>query len=160
MSAIEKNTTTARDALITELLSDVGHLHDSIKNIPKLLELSMDDSLRIVADAVEDAEDTALFLQTSTKELIQATTTKAGEQLENRVSALSGNLRDTQATRFNHMMLAGLIVMAAIMVGGMTWIAIESQDVSETNKWFYQEYKAQRALLEKIPTGIQEKYRN
>ncbi|KPW85225.1 hypothetical protein ALO75_200136 [Pseudomonas syringae pv. coryli] len=50
--------------------------------------------------------------------------------------------------------------MAAIMVGGMTWIAIESQDVSETNKWFYQEYKAQRALLEKIPTGIQEKYRN
>ncbi|KPW79844.1 hypothetical protein [Pseudomonas syringae group genomosp. 3] len=190
MIQIEKNTTTARDALITELLSDVGHLHDSIKNIPKLLELSMDDSLRIVADAVEDAEDTALFLQESTKELIQATTTKAGldagiklseaihdslanafepalnratvkiEQLENRVSALSGNLRDTQATRFNHMMLAGLVVMAAMMIGGMTWIAIESQDVNETNKWFYQEYKEQRALLEKIPTGIKDKYKN
>ncbi|KPW08301.1 Uncharacterized protein ALO90_01168 [Pseudomonas amygdali pv. aesculi] len=168
----------------------MGHLHDSIKNIPRLLELSMDDSLRIVADAVEDAEDTALFLQESTKELIQATTTKAGldvgiklseaihdslanafepalnratvkiEQLENRVSALSGNLRDTQAARFNHMMLAGLVVMAAMMIGGMTWIAIESQDVNETNKWFYQEYKEQRALLEKIPTGIKDKYKN
>ncbi len=69
---------TARDALITELLSDVGRLHDDIKSIPKVLELSMRDSLNIVADAVEDAEDTALSLQKSTKDFIQAATAQAG----------------------------------------------------------------------------------
>ncbi|KAA3532967.1 hypothetical protein [Pseudomonas savastanoi] len=189
MSQTEKAPATARDALITELLSDVGRLHDDIKSIPKTLELSMRDSIDIVADAVEDAEDTALWLQEETKALIQATTTKAGldvgiklseaiheslgrvfepalnratvkiEQLENRLSALSGNIRDTQATRFNYMMLAGLIMLAAIMLGGMTWLAIESQDVNEVNKWFYDEYKAQNNLLNNIPAAIKEKYK-
>jgi hypothetical protein len=190
MSQSERIPATARDALITELLSDVGRLHDDIKGIPKLLELSMRDSLDIVADAVEDAEDTALLLQQETKDLIQATTTKAGldvglklseaihesldrvfepalnraavkiDQLETRLTALSGNIRDTQATRFNYLMLAGFVVLAAIMLSGMTWLAFKSQDVNETNKWFYEEYKAQNNLLEKIPTSIKEKYKS
>jgi hypothetical protein len=190
MNEAEKIPGTARDALITELLSDVGRLHDDIKGIPKLLELSMRDSLDMVADAVEDAEDTALLLQKETKDLIQATTTKAGldvglklseaihesldrvfepalnratvkiEQLETRLTALSGNIRDTQATRFNYLMLAGFVVLAAIMLSGMTWLAFKSQDVNETNKWFYEEYKAQNNLLDKIPANIKEKYKN
>jgi len=190
VSQNENNVATARNVLITELLSDVGRMHDDIRQIPKLLELSMDDSLRIVADAVEDAEDTAIFLQKSTKEFIQAATTKAGldvglklseaiheslarafepavnratakiEQLESRVSSLSGNFRDTQATRFNHMMVAGFVVLAATMLGGMTWLAVKSQDVNETNKWFYQEYKDQRALMERIPSSVKEKYKS
>jgi hypothetical protein len=189
MSQSERIPATARDALITELLSDVGRLHDDIKGIPKLLELSMRDSLDIVADAVEDAEDTALLLQKETKDLIQATTTKAGldvglklseaihesldrvfepalnraavkiDQLETRLTALSGNIRDTQATRFNYLMLAGFVVLAAIMLSGMTWLAFKSQDVNETNKWFYEEYKAQSNLLDKIPAGIKDKYK-
>jgi hypothetical protein len=189
MNQSEKAPSTVRDALIAELLSDVGRLHDDIKGIPKLLELSMRDSLDIVADAVEDAEDTALLLQKETKDLIHATTSKAGldvglklseaihesldrvfepalnratikvEQLETRLAALSGNIRDTQATRFNYMMLVGFLLLAAIMLGGMTWLALKSQDVNETNKWFYQEYKTQNNLLERIPTVVKDKYK-
>lgn len=189
MNQSEKAPSTVRDALIAELLSDVGRLHDDIKGIPRLLELSIRDSLDIVADAVEDAEDTALLLQKETKDLIHATTSKAGldvglklseaihesldrvfepalnratikvDQLETRLTALSVNIRDTQATRFNYMMLGGLLLLAAIMLGGMTWLAIKSQDVNETNKWFYQEFKAQNNLLEKIPAGIKDKYK-
>jgi len=188
MTQTERIPATARDALITELLSDVGRLHDDVKRIPKLLELSMRDSLDIVADAVEDAEDTALLLQKNTKELIQATTTQAGldigiklseaiheslgrafepalnratakiDQLESRLTNLSGSVRDTHATRFNYIMLAGFISLAAIMIGGMTWLAIESQDVNETNKWFYNEYKSQANLLNRIPDSIKDKY--
>lgn len=190
MNQTEKTPSTVRDALIAELLADVGRLHDDIKGIPKLLELSIRDSLDIVADAVEDAEDTALLLQKETKDLIHATTSKAGldvglklseaihesldrvfepalnratikvDQLETRLTALSGNVRDTQATRFNYMMLGGLLLLAAIMLGGMTWLAIKSQDVNETNKWFYQEYKSQNTLLDRIPEGIKDKYKN
>lgn len=188
MNERELAPSTARDAFIVELLSDVGRLHDDIKKIPKLLELSMDDSLRIVADAVEDAEDTALLLQQSTKELIQAATTKAGldvglklseaiheslssafepalnratlkiENLEKRITDMSGNVRDTQATRFNYIVLAGFVAVATIMVVAMSWIAIKAQDVNETNKWFYNEYKTQRALIDTLPPDIKKKF--
>lgn len=180
---------TARDALITELLSDVGRLHDDVKRIPKLLELSMRDSLDIVADAVEDAEDTALSLQKSTKDFIQAATTQAGidvglrlseaiheslsrafepalnkatvkiDQLESRIEKVSGNLRDSHATRFNYIVLAGFVVVTAIMVGAMSWLAFEAQDVNETNKWFYQEYKEQHKVLDSLPQSIKDKYK-
>lgn len=180
---------TARDALITELLSDVGRLHDEVKRIPKLLELSMRDSLDIVADAVEDAEDTAVILQKSTKDFIQAATTQAGidvgvrlseaiheslsrafepalnkatvkiDLLESRIDKASGNLRDSHATRFNYIILAGFVVVTTIMVGAMAWLAFEAQDVNETNKWFYQEYKNQHKVLDSLPQSIKEKYK-
>lgn len=180
---------TARDALITELLSDVGRLHDDIKSIPKVLELSMRDSLNIVADAVEDAEDTALSLQKSTKDFIQAATAQAGmdvgiqltqaihqslgrafepaltkaavqiEQLETRVKSLSGSVRDTQATRFNYILLAGFVAVALTMIGAMGWLAIKAQDASETNKWFFDEYQAQRKAIDALPQSIRDRYK-
>lgn len=188
MSDLEIIPSNARDALIIELLSDVGRLHDDIKSIPKLLELSMRDSLDIVADAVEDAEDTALLLQKNTKDLIQAAASKAGvdvgielttaihqslervfepalnratvkiENLETRIAAASGNIRDTQATRFNYFMLAGFVTAAVVMMAAMGWITVKTQDVNETNKWFYSEYKEQRAVIETLPPDIQKRF--
>lgn len=188
MSEHEIIPSTARDALIIELLSDVGRLHDDIKSIPKILELSMRDSLDIVADAVEDAEDTALMLQKSTKDIIQATAAKAGvdvgiemstaihqslervfepalnraaakiEALEQRITNLSGNIRDTQATRFNYIVLGGFVAVTIAMVCIMGWIAITAQDVNETNKWFYNEYKAQQAIIDKLPPELKKRF--
>ncbi|MGP5367280.1 hypothetical protein ACTXN4_07375 [Pseudomonas helleri] len=179
---------TARDALVIELLSDVGRLHDDIKAIPKLLELSMRDSLDIVADAVEDAEDTAFLLQKNTKEIIQATASKAGmdvgielssaihqslervfepalnraavkiESLEKRITNLSGNVRDTQATRMNYIILSGFVMVTVAMICAMGWIAVKSQDVDDTNKWFYNEYKAQRTIIDTLPAELKKKF--
>jgi hypothetical protein len=180
--------TTARDALMIELLGDVGRLHDDIKAIPKILELSMSDSIRIVADAVEDAEKTALTLQESTKDVIRATTTKASfdvnadlsiailqalrqtldpalnratmkiQEIEERVLKVSGSVRDPHATRFNYVLLAGFIITASIMIGGMTWMAFASQDANETNKWFYNEYKAQRGIIDGLPPDMKKRF--
>lgn len=180
--------TTARDALVIELLSDVGRLHDDIKAIPKVLELSMSDSLNIVANAVEDAEKTALVLQETTKDAIRAVTAKAAFDagaelstaihqtlerildpalnkasvqilsLESQVAKISGNVRDRHATRFNYMMLAGLIITVLMMIGAMAWLAVVSQDANETNKWFYNEYKTQRAIIESLPPDIKKRF--
>lgn len=188
MSELDVIPSTARDALIVELLSDVGRLHDDIKSIPKMLQLSMRETLDIVADAVEDAEDTALLLQKNTKELIQAAASKASadvgidltsaihqvlervfepalgratvkiENLETRILAASGNLRDKQATRFNYIILAGFVVAAVSMVAAMGWITIKAQDVNDTNKWFYSEYKAQRAVIETLPPELKKRF--
>jgi hypothetical protein len=179
---------TARDALLIELLSDVGRLHDDIKAIPKILELSMSDSIRIVADAVEDAEKTALNLQEATKDAINAVSAKAAfdagaqlsvaihqalrqmfepalhraavqvQELESRVMKVSGSVRDTHATRFNYIVLAGFVVTASIMIGGMTWMAFASQDANETNKWFYNEYKTQRGIIDGLPPDLKKRF--
>lgn len=178
---------TARDALIVELLSDVGRLHDEIKAIPELLKISMQDSIEIVADAVEDAEETAYLLQKNTKEIIQATASKAGidvgielsaaihkslekvfepalnrasvkvESLESRVAALSGSVRDTHALRFNYVVLAGFVLTSIIMIAAMGWIAVKAQSAEETNKWFYAEYKEQREIINALPPELKRK---
>lgn len=184
----EKVPGTARDALIGELLGDVGHVHDEIKAIPKLLEQSMRDTLNLVADAVEDAEDTVFELQKQTKEYAEAAATKAGldlgvqlsnaihtsldqafepallrassklENLEILITKASGNLRDTHATRFNYIILASFMVLVVIMICSLAWLSIKAQDVNETNKWFYNEYKAQRKTIDSLPESVKHKY--
>ncbi|WP_421556712.1 hypothetical protein [Pseudomonas kitaguniensis] len=180
--------TTARDALIIELLSDVGRLHDDIKAIPKVLELSMSASLRIVADAVEEAEKTSVQLQESTSEAVRATSAKAAfdagaelstaihsslerifepalkkaseqvQDMEKRLSKLSGSVRDTHATRFNYILLASFSVVVCFMTATMIWLAVSTQDANETNKWFYNEYKTQRSVIESLPPEFKKKF--
>lgn len=181
--------TSARAALITELLSDVGRLHDEIKALPKEFSHSMRDSLQIVADAVEEAERTAKTLQQTTDDVMRATSAKACveigmeltsaisqsmekvfepalnraafkvEELEKRVAAISGQARDAHATRFNYFMLAGFVLSAAMMIGAMAWIAVKAQDVNETNKWFYDEYKAQNKVIDSLPAEIKQRFK-
>lgn len=188
MEVQEKVPGTARDALLVELLGDVGNLHDDIKAIPKLLEQSMRDTLNLVADAVEDAEDTVFELQKQTKDLAEAAATKAGldlgvqlssavqaslnqafepalqraslklDNLDSLIAKASGSLRDTHATRFNYIILTSFMVLVVMMVGSLAWLSIKAQDVNETNKWFYNEYKAQRKTIDSLPESVKQKY--
>lgn len=178
----------ARDALIAELLGDVGRLQDEVRAIPNLLSLSMSDSIRIVADAVEDAERTAHSLQTSTKDLIQATSAKAGidlgieladaihrslqkvfepalasaagkiESLEAKVTAMSGQVRDAHATRWNYILLAGFVTLALAMIVSMGFVAVKAQSAQETNKWFWQEYQTQQSVISTLPPEIKKRF--
>lgn len=61
----ERIPRTARDALIIELLGDLGSIHDQIKNLPAEIEKAVGGSLTVIADAVEDAEKTTLQLAQS-----------------------------------------------------------------------------------------------
>lgn len=189
MNVQENMPASARDALITELLSDVGNLHDEVKALPKALALSMTDSLLIVANAVDDAEKTSLLLQQSTNELMRATSSKVGidvgielasaihqslekvfepalnraamrvEKLEKQVASISSTSRDPQAARFNQMVLAGFILMVVMTIGVLGWTALKAQDVNETNKWFYDEYKFQRSVIDTLPADVKQRFK-
>lgn len=63
---------TARDALIIELLGDVGSIHDEIKELPNLLKVSLSESLKMIASAVEEAEKTAEKLKEETQAVLAA----------------------------------------------------------------------------------------
>ncbi len=62
MTDSDKIPRTARDALIIELLGDIGAVHDLIKNLPQNIDQAVSGSIKLVADAVEDAEKTASLL--------------------------------------------------------------------------------------------------
>jgi len=189
MNVQESMPASARDALITELLSDVGNLHDEVKALPKALELSMTDSLLIVANAVDDAEKTAVLLQQSTNELMRAASSKVGidigielasaihqslekvfepaltraamrvETLEKQVTSISSLSRDPQAARLNQIVLAGFVIIAAMTTGILGWTALKAQDVNETNKWFYDEYKFQRSVIDTLPADLKQRFK-
>ena len=63
----DSNPRTARDALIIELMGDIGVLHDEIKKLPVTLKESLHDSLKVIANAVEESEKTALLLKNETE---------------------------------------------------------------------------------------------
>ena len=179
---------TARDALMIELLSDLGNVHDDIKGIPAILKLSISDSLEIIAIAVADAETTAQKLKDATTEAIQATAARAAfeagselssaihlslertfepalqkastkiEGLEQKLKGLSVNVRDVHATRINYIVLIGFVVAMVLALLGMTWLTVISKQNDETNKWFYNEYKTQRAIIESLPAEVKSKF--
>lgn len=179
---------TARDALIIELLSDVGKLHDDIKAIPKILELSMSDSLRLVADAVEESEKTAIHLQEATADAVKATSakaafdagaelstaihkslerifepalSKASEQVlevEKRLQKITGSVRDEHATRFNYILIVAFVVLSSLLTGILVWFVISTKDADETNKWFYNEYKTQRSVIDSLPPDLRKRF--
>ena len=62
MTDSDKIPRTAREALLVELLGDLGVIHDMIKNLPVELDGAVSGSIKVLADAVEDAENTALKL--------------------------------------------------------------------------------------------------
>jgi hypothetical protein len=44
------------------------------------------------------------------------------------------------------------------MIGSLAWLSIKAQDVNETNKWSYNEYKAQRKTIDSLSKSIKQKY--
>lgn len=57
-----KTPRTTRDALMIELLGDLGVVHDLIKELPDNINTAVSGSLEHIADAVEEAEKTASVL--------------------------------------------------------------------------------------------------
>lgn len=80
------------------------------------------------------------------------------ESLEGRLTSVTAKIRDTHATRFNFIVLCGLVVSLLIMLGAMARVAILAQESSDTNKWFYSEYKSQRAVIDSLPPELRKKF--
>ncbi|EYU13412.1 hypothetical protein [Photorhabdus aegyptia] len=116
---------TARDALIIELLGDVGTIHDQIKNLPAEIELAISGSIKLVADAVEDAENTALKLaksievkkNTTIKDIDEAVknsleqyTTKIFSDIDEKVKSF--DLADPKGRRLSFILAITLIIVS------------------------------------------------
>lgn len=86
---------TARDAFIIELLGDVGSIHDEIKELPNLLKVSLSESLKMIADAVEEAEKTAEKLKEETQAVLVASSQAQLHQVQENIGELVKSSVDT-----------------------------------------------------------------
>ncbi|PLY35812.1 MULTISPECIES: hypothetical protein [Pectobacterium] len=139
MSEEEKDPRTARDALIIELLGDVGRLHDEIKMLPKVINDSISESLELLARAVSEAENTAEKLKSESQtlmeekaksevnrisdELSNAVKTSIDkqvadsldrskndlDQIQSKIKFLSNNIRDKNSTILNYILATSLL---------------------------------------------------
>ncbi|TKK13621.1 hypothetical protein EcCFBP13530_22735 [Enterobacter cancerogenus] len=112
---------TARDALLIELIGDLGVLHDNIKSLPEAINQATAGSIETIANAVEEAEKTAsklsesieqkkeavlVDLKTSVKQTLDEHAFSVFSELEDKVNGLQKRiatfeLSDPKSRRLN-----------------------------------------------------------
>lgn len=177
---------TARDALIIELLGDLGKVHDEVKNLPSNVESALIDTIKIIADSAEKLESSAETTKNETQaalaalsqkeleitktkitdtvnesidEAIKSSLAKANSdivQLENKIQSLSGNLRD----KFTSWMLLVALVLFCILISvfGMTmyWMYTDAQKNKNYANYIYEKYTNQTDAINQLPKSVQQ----
>jgi len=142
---------TARDALLIELIGDIGVLHDRIKMLPAAINEATEGSIEVVAKSVEEAEKTASKLAESIeqkKEVVLAELKVSVKQtlddhakavffeLEKNVNGLQNKisnfeLADPKSRRLNFIL--SCILAVTIVLSGAAIFAVYSAAKSTIN---------------------------
>ncbi|CDL85522.1 hypothetical protein [Xenorhabdus cabanillasii] len=176
----EKIPRTARDALIIELLGDLGIVHDKIKDLPEDINKAISGSLNLVAKAVEDAENTASLLtkgiDTKTESVIKDIdeavkncldkhATKTFSDMDEKIKSLqhkinSFDLTDPKGRRLSFI-LATTIVLITIFSGVAIYgvYAGASSRIDELNQLIYLQDKKERRGLSVLSPQAKEQYK-
>ncbi|UDJ88588.1 hypothetical protein [Erwinia amylovora] len=186
---IENNSRTARDALIIELLGDVGLLHDEIKKLPGTLKNSLSDSMRLIALSVEESEKTAQQLKNETelaiksmhenhmndlekesKFFLQETVMKTLNAEMTKTAELTQNIRNTlnsypdafrpRAPLGPLLALSALVMAAVIGSNYFSWKMYERNDELRRNvSQVYMIYEQQQKVIQTLPPEYRKKFK-
>jgi len=184
----EKKPRTARDALIIELMGDIGLLHDEVKAMPQSVEGSLSESLKLIAGAVEEAEKTTHKLRNETelaikqmhethvknieeetKLFLQESVLKTLNEEISKTAELTQNIRKTlnsypdvfrpKAPLGPLLALAALIMAAILGNGYFTWKMYQE---SAENHWTMLQinriYQKQLNIIDSLPPDIRKKF--
>lgn len=139
---------TARDALLIEMIGDLGVLHDNIKSLPEAINQATAGSIETIANAVEEAEKTAsklsesieqkkeavlADLKTSVKQTLDEHAVSVFSELEDKVNGLQKRiatfeLSDPKSRRLNIILSCTLAV--SLLLSGTAIFAVYSAEKS------------------------------
>lgn len=142
---------TARDALLIELIGDIGVLHDRIKMLPAAINEATEGSIEVVAKSVEEAEKTALKLaesieqkkevvlselKVSVKQTLDDHAKEVFFELEKNVNGLQNKisnfeLADPKSRRLN--LILSCILAVTLVLSGAAIFAVYSAAKSTIN---------------------------
>ncbi|WP_340621871.1 hypothetical protein [Xenorhabdus siamensis] len=177
----ERIPRTARDALIIELLGDLGIVHDKIKNLPEDIDKAISGSLNLVAKAVEDAENTASLLakgidtkkesvikdiDTAVKNCLDKHAAKTFSDIDEKVKSLqhkinSFDLTDPKGRRLSFI-LATTIVLITIFSGVAIYGVYTGANyrIDELNQIIFAQEKKERRGLSALSPQAKEQYKS
>lgn len=185
---VNENPRTARDALIIELLGDIGAVHDEIKQLPVNLKGSLRESLNLIAAAVEEAENTAKTLQQETQNNLSAVSKLQTENLNKETRAviedlftkvvsdeirktekIAISLQDTlnrfpsyfgnQYKKLCYVMGALMALVIVICSIGMGALFIQSKSWENRSVAVFNAYQEQQKIILTLPDNIRDKFR-
>lgn len=183
-----ENPRTARDALIIELLGDIGAVHDEIKQLPKNLKDSLRGSLEIIADSVEAAEKTSQKLNTSTVEALKAISELQVEKLDKetrvvieecfsrvvgdeirKTERIASNLQETlekfpnyfgnQYKKLCYLFAAVAGASLITLVVGMSALIMQSKSWENRTIGVFNAYQEQQKIISTLPPEMRDKFR-
>jgi dGTP triphosphohydrolase len=183
-----ENPRTARDALIIELLGDIGAVHDEIKLLPNNLKDSLRGSLEIIADSVETAEKTSQELKTHTVEALKAISDLQIEKLDKetrivieeffsrvvgdeirKTERIASNLQETlekfpnyfgnQYKKLCYLFAAVAGVSLITLVVGMSVLFIQSKSWEQRTIGVFNAYQEQQKIIMTLPPEMRDKFR-
>jgi len=185
---VTENPRTARDALIIELLGDIGAVHDEIKLLPKNLRDSLRESLEIIANSVETAEKTSEELKTHTIEVLKATSDLQTEKLDKetrivieecfsrvigdeirKTEKIASNLQETlekfpnyfgdQSRRLCFLFAAIAGFSLVTLMFGVSILYLQSKSWEQRTIGIFDAYQEQQKIIMTLPPEMRDKFR-
>mgnify|MGYP001066847829 CR=1 FL=1 len=180
----EQTPRTARDALLIELLGDLGVVHDEIKSLPNNLKDSLRESLTMIANAVEEAENTAKKITAETRMTLEADKNAVTEAMSadiaqqikvtlqnelgnelNKCAETVANIRDTLSrfpdsfrAKFPVWPFAIMGVLIAGMAFGMFRMYQQNDELHRNVGRVYVIYEQQQKVIATLPPEIRKKF--
>lgn len=185
---VTENPRTARDALIIELLGDIGAVHDEIKKLPVNLRGSLRESLEHIANSVEEAEKTAQALKLQSETSLKAIADLQVEKLDKdtrtvieeifsrslgneiqKTEKITANLQDTLqrfpsyfGNQYKKLcyLFAAITVLVVVLAGiGITTLYLQSKSWEQRSVGIFNAYQEQQNVILTLPDDIREKFK-
>ncbi|MBE5254660.1 hypothetical protein [Mixta mediterraneensis] len=185
---VTENPRTARDALIIELLGDLGAVHDEIKRLPVNLKGSLRESLDHIANSVEEAEKTAQALRRDTENALKAVSELQVEKLDKetrtvieecfsravgneiqKTEKIATNLQDTlqkfpsyfgnQYKKLCYLFAAITVLVILLSGWGMTTLYLQSKNWEQRSVGIFEAYQEQQKIIMSLPDDVRNKFR-
>ncbi|WGO82245.1 hypothetical protein [Arsenophonus apicola] len=165
MTKKEHNPRSARDALMIELIGDLGRVNDQITALPSNIKYAIEGSLRLIADAVEQTEKSIeVGLEKYRAEINSSAKTEANNfkkliaQTKNEMTiTLAEDTRDKNHTL--SVIMAVLVIFSTLLCGCMLGVLFyESQKNNERIERYANAYQFQQEVLKRLPAKIQKQF--
>ncbi len=174
----------ARDALLIEILGDVGRLQDQIKSLPVEVQQAINESLKVVALAVEETENTAKdvlsefrtemenaakvetesfknSLSNTIDETLNNKLKDCSEKidhLKNKAENLSEYVRDKKGHTITIFLCSICLIISLFALGSLYFIFDNSKKQEAKENLYLRAYQTNNEVMKRMPTSVQKKF--
>lgn len=165
MDEKEPNPRSARDALMIELIGDLGRVNDQITALPADIKYAIEGSLKLIADAVEQTEKSVEEVLEKYRAEINASAKTEAQNFKKLIAQTKNEMTITlaeDARDKNHtlsVIMAVLVIFSTLFCGCMLgFLYYTQQKYDERIERYADAYQMQQTVLKRLPEKIQKQF--